>query len=136
MDNTNIFAYATRTKLRFSSPKGSLDAEMLWDVPLRDNNGFNLGAIAKSCNNALKEATEENFVAATRTAEHVRLEMSLDIVKHVIAVKLAEEEAAKKRAANKAEKQELVAILAEKQKGKLNKLSETAIKERIAALDA
>ena len=52
---------------------------------------------------------------------------------HATALKL-DEDAAKKRAENKAEMEKLLAILAEKQDGKLSALSEEQIKKRIAAL--
>lgn len=134
MDNTDLFAFATRNKLRFTSAQGDLNVEMLWELPLSDNKGFNLDEVAKACSKAFKEATEENFVAKTRTAEHIKLEARLEVVKRVIAVKVAEEAAAAKRAENKAELGKFVAALAEKQDGKLSKLSETALKERISAL--
>jgi hypothetical protein len=56
-------------------------------------------------------------------------------VKYVIETKLAEEQAAETRAKNKAEKQKLLEILAEKQEGKLSNLSEAELKRRIAALE-
>lgn len=132
---TNIFEFATRNKLRFVSPRGEIATEQLWDVPLRSNDGFNLNEIAKTANKALKNATEESFVETTRTASHVKLEMTLEVVKYVIDVKLDEERAAKKRAENKIEKEKLLAILAEKQDGKLSAMSENELKKRIAALE-
>ncbi len=135
MTTMNIFEYASRNKLRFSSPRGELSAEQLWDVPLRSTDGLNLNEIAKTANKALKGATEESFVETTRTAAHVRLETALEVVKHVIETKLGEEAAAKKRAENKVEKEKLLAILAEKQDGKLSALSEAELKKRIASLE-
>jgi hypothetical protein len=132
----NIFEYATRSKLRFASIKGELTVEQLWDVPLRARDGFDLNVIAKDVNKLNKEISEENFVETIRTAVHTRCEMAMEIVKHVIAVKLAEEEeAAKNRAAKKQEKEKLLAILAEKQDGKLSELSEKELQKRIAALE-
>jgi hypothetical protein len=61
--------------------------------------------------------------------------VAFEIVKYVIEVKLGEEEALKKRAENKKEKEKLLEILAEKQAGALSALSEEDIKKRIAALD-
>lgn len=137
MSITNIFEYATRHKLRFASSRGELTVEQLWDVPLRSSNGdaFNLNEIAKTANKAWKAATEENFVETTRTVGQTRLEAALEVVKSIIETKLAEEEAAKKRAANKLEKEKLLKILAEKQEGKLSELSEKQLQQRIAALD-
>ena len=136
---TNIFEYATRTKLRFTSMRGELTLEQLWDVPLRAAIGragddFHLNAVAKAANKAWKDISEESFVETTKTPEHVRRETALEVVKYVIDTKLAEEEIAKKRADNKLEKEKLLGILAEKQAGKLSELSEKELQKRIAAL--
>lgn len=131
----NIYEYAARNKIRFTSARGELSVEQLWDVPLRSNDDFNLNMVAKAANNAVKKINEENFVEAKRTSQHVRVETALEIVKHVIEVKLADEAAAKKRAENRVEKEKLLAILAEKQDGKLSELSEKELRRRIAALD-
>jgi hypothetical protein len=132
---TNIFEYAVRSKVRFQSTKGELTVEQLWDVPLRSRDDFNLNAVAKAANKALKDISEESFVEHTKTPEHTRREIALLLVKHVIDTKLVEEETAKKRADNKIEKEKLLGILAEKQAGKLSELSEKELQKRIAALD-
>lgn len=130
----NIFEYATRSKLRFASIKGELTVEQLWDVPLRSRDDFNLNTVAKAANEAFKKISEENFVENTKTAEHTRREVALEVVKYVIETKLAEEKAAETRAANKQKKEKLLAILAEKQDGKLSDLSEKELKKQIAEL--
>ena len=131
----NIFEFATRSKLRFASIRGELSVEQLWDIPLRSRDDFNLNTIAKAANKALKEISEESFVETAKTAEHTRREAAMEVVKYVIDVKLAEEEAAKTRAEKKQEKEKLLGILAEKQAGKLSELSEKELQKRIAALE-
>lgn len=131
----NLFIFATRNKLRFASIRGELSVEQLWDVPLRSKDDFNLNAVAKAANKALKEISEESFVETTKTVTHTRLETALYVVKYVIEAKLTEEETAKKRAANKQEREKLLGILAEKQDGKLSELSEKELEKRIKALD-
>jgi hypothetical protein len=135
MVNDNVFSYATRNKLRFTSVRGELTVEQLWDVPLRSKDDFNLNIIAKGANEELKAANEENFVETTKTPSHMRFELTLEIVKHIIEVKLGEEEKAKKRAENKKEKEQLLAALVEKQAGKLSEMSEQQLRKRIAALE-
>ena len=132
----NIFIYATRNKLRFASTKGELSVEQLWDVPLRSTDGFNLNAIAKAANESVKAANEENFVETKRTPAHARAETVLEVVKHVIGAKLADEDAAKRRAENKAEREQLLAALADKQAGKLSAMSEAQLRKKIEALSA
>ena len=131
----SMFEYATRKKLRFASSKGELTVEQLWDVPLRGRDDFNLDTIAKGANKALKALSEESFVRTERTPDQYRAEMALEIVKHVIQVRLDEEETAKQRAANKVEREKLLAILAEKQDGKLSELTERELQKRSNALD-
>jgi hypothetical protein len=131
---SNIFEYATRQKLRFSSIRGEITVEQLWDVPLRSRDDFNLNTIAKTVSRALKDISEESFVETTKTAAHTRLETALEVVKYVIETKIAEETASKDRAARTAEKAKLLAILAEKQDGRLSDLSEKELQKRIAAL--
>lgn len=129
-----MFEIATRTKLRFQSTKGELSIEQLWDVPLRSKDDFNLDTVAKTVNKALKTISEESFVSTKKSTAQTKQEMALDIVKYVIQTKLDEEDAAATRAANKVKKEKLLAILAEKQDGKLSELSEKELQKQIAAL--
>lgn len=133
---TNIFEYATRNKLRFSSPRGLLTVEDLWEIPLRarGGDGLDLNVIAKIANKALKD-TEENFVETTKTVEHTRREMAMEIVKYIIETKVNEEKSQAAKAENKKKKEQLLAILADKQAGKLSELSEKELKKQIAELD-
>lgn len=132
---TNIFEYAARNKLRFASSRGDLTAEQLWDVPLRSSDGFNLNAVAKAANEAVKVVNEENFVESTRTAANTRAETIFKVVKHVIDIKLADEAASKKRAENKIKREKLLTALTEKQDGKLSEMSERELKKQIAELE-
>ena len=129
-----LFEYATRNKLRFASVRGELTVEQLWEVPLRSRDDFNLNAVAKAANKALGDAAEENFVEIPKTTEHTRHEVALEVVKHVISTKIAEEEAAKTRAANKQEKEKLLRILSEKQDDELSGLPKKELQRRIEAL--
>lgn len=136
MQTNVMFEYATRNKIRFASTRGELSVEQVWDVPLRSKDGFDLDAIAKMASKSLKALTEESFVSTERTPAHERAEITLECVKFVIGVKLAEEATAKKRSENRSEKERLLRILADKQEGKLSALSEKEIQRRINALDA
>lgn len=134
-NNTNIFEYATRNKLRFATVRGDITTEQLWDVPLRSSDGFNLNAVAKAANDVVKAANEENFVETARTPAHTRSETALEVVKYVIDAKLADEAAAKKRAENRLKREKLLTALAEKQDGKLSEMSERELKKQIADLE-
>jgi hypothetical protein len=125
---TNVFEFATRNKLRFTSVRGVLTVEQLWEVPLRSNDLFNLDTIAKTANKALKEVSEESFVEANQTPELERWTATMEVIKHVIA-------ANRRRAQNKLDREKLLRILAEKQEGRLSELSEKELQKRIAALE-
>ncbi len=134
MRNADIFEFATRNKLRFNSSRGPLSVEQLWDVPLRSNDGFNLNEVAKAANKILNSATEEDFVETGRTAHQTRLEVSLEVVKHVIDAKLEDEKAAKRHSEKRIEKERLLLILSEKQNGKMSDIFERELQRRIEAL--
>ena len=130
-----MFEQATRQKFRFSTPKGEFTVEQLWDVPLRSRDDFNLDHIARGVNRQLEEVSEESFVdSAKKNPAKKVLELKLEILKRVIAVKVEDEEATEQRAANKIEREKLLRILAEKQEGKLSDLTEKELQKRIHAL--
>ena len=129
-----MFEQASRLKLRFSSVRGELAVEQLWDVPLRSKDDFNLNKVAQAVNHQLESSQEENFVDVKKADSIVKLKF--DLVKHIIDVKLDEEETLKQRAANRVEREKLLRILAEKQEGKLTDLSEKELQRRINALES
>lgn len=135
----NLFEYATRNKLRFPSPKGGegLTVEQLWDAPLESRDGFDLNTIAKKINADVKVGGEENFVRKERrnTAQLVAA-TKLEIVKYVIAFREEEADKREDAAVRKAEKEKLMAALEKKQDAGVEKLTEAAIKKRLAELDA
>lgn len=130
---SNTFEFVIRNKLRFPSSKGELSFEQLWDVPLRSNDNFNLNSVAVAADKALKDVSE-NFVDNSKSVAVAVRQAVFETVKYVIDRKLEEEDASKKRASNKLEEQKLMKVLAERQDEKLSELSETQIKNRLAAL--
>ena len=131
----SIFEQASRQKLRFPTNKGALTTEQLWDLPLQSKSQFDLDTVAKSVSGELRGATEESFVATTVNPAKKELELKLEIVKHVIAVRIAENEAARNAAARKTEREKLLSILADKQDEELKNLTPEQIKERLTALE-
>lgn len=130
----NLFEIAARKKYRFPSVKGTVTVEQLFDMTLTAANGFCLDQVAKDINASLKSVSEESFVAVTSNPLKGVLEDQLEIVKHVIAVKQAEN-AARVDAANRAEQREkLRQILRDKQDKSLEDLSEDELNKRLDAL--
>lgn len=131
----SIFEQASREKLRFDSTVGHLTAEQLWDLPLTSRGDRpNLDAMARAFHSELKGLEEVSFVDTKADPRKSELELQFEIVKHIIAVKLAERDAAKKAAENSEQKQRLMAALSAKQDAALTAMSEEEIKAEIAKL--
>lgn len=134
--NKSMFEIATRMKLRIASSRGLLSVEQLWDVLLRSNDDFNLDAIARGTNKALKEMAEESFVVTSKSPEQEHLELALAVIKHVIAVKIDDDKKNRALAENRNEKEKLLEILARKEVSELGELTREQLEARIRALDA
>lgn len=80
----SIFEKAARTKLRFASTKGGINAEDLWDLGLES-----LNSIAKLLKKTLNEAGEEDFIQ-TKSKVDEELQLKFDIVLHIINVRKEE----------------------------------------------
>lgn len=111
-----MFEYATRNKVRFPF-KGLISVEDLWDLTLT-----NLDSIYKTLNKQVKQSEEESLLN-TKTTVDKELDVQIAIVKHIVAVKLAEQEAREKASAKKAQKQKIMAIIASKQDEELQNSS-------------
>ncbi len=125
----DIFEKASRLKLRFTTTKGLLSVEDLWDLSLTS-----LDTIAKAVNKRLKEENEESFIT-TRSKSNSELELSLDILKHVITIKLEEKEKATLKAERRAELDLLKNLRENKKLEALNSLSLEEIDKRMADLE-
>ena len=131
----NIFEYATRAKLRFPSKAGDITTEDLWDLPLLSEKGLCLDAVAKAVNAELKQSQEESFVAPTKTVGAAELTLKLEIVKHIIQIKLDEAAKAKKSAENKKARERITQLIAEKQDAELKELSLDQLQEMYGTLE-
>ena len=131
----DLYVTATRGKFRFPSNAGLLALEQLWDLPLSHRTGLDLDTVAKTINADLKSLSEESFVSTTKNPRTPELEAKLEIVKHIIATKLAEADAVKKAADRKAERQKIMDALARANDAELASLSKDDLLKRLAALD-
>jgi hypothetical protein len=112
----NIFEYAVRNKVRFPF-KGMISVEDLWDLSLT-----NLDSIYKILNKQVKQSEEESLLSTKATVD-TELEVQINIVKHIVSVKLAEQEAREKAADQKAQRQKIMAIIAAKKDEELQNSS-------------
>ena len=102
-----MFEKASRLHIRFQY-KGPCPTEDLWIIPIEA-----VDTIYKALNKEAKTVKEESLLA-TRSAENEILNLKIDIVKHVVKVRLAEM-AEKVNAVKVAgEKQELLGIINDK----------------------
>lgn len=123
----NIFEYATRNKIRFSF-RGLISVEDLWDLSLT-----NLDSIYKELNKQSKQSKEESLLNI-KTQEDELLNVQIEIVKHIVSVKLAEKEAREKASAEKAQKQKIMSIIAAKQDEALQNSSIDDLKKMLDEL--
>ena len=128
-----MFDKATRMKIRFETTKGALTVEDLWDLPLTSARYANLNDIAKGINRELKASGEEDFVSPATKADET-LALKLAVVKHIIGVRLAENEEAKLIADKRAQKEKLLELIARKQDQELEGKSLEDLQKMVEAL--
>ena len=124
----NIFEYATRNKLRFPF-KGMISVEDLWDL-----SPANLDTIYKTLNKQVKQAEEESLLAA-KTSIDTELEVQIAIVRHIVSVKLEEQEAREKAAAKRMQKQKIMSLINEKEDENLRNSSVDELRKMLNELE-
>jgi hypothetical protein len=130
----NIFEQASRKGLRFPTVRGQVTTEDLWKIPLQGRDCFDLDNIAKEHNAALKSVTDESFVVTADHPMKAELTLKMEIIKHIIAVKLEERKNAVDAAAKAEQRQKLLAVLEKKQDAALEDLSPEQLQAKLAEL--
>ena len=111
----DMFARASLAKLRFTSARGVISHEDLWDMPLRDDgDGYSLNSLAKGLSRAVKAFEEEDFVGEIKK-KSTDDELRLEIIKAVIEHRVSAKEAAEKAAATRSKKARIKELIAKKQ---------------------
>ena len=130
----NIFEIATRKAFRFQSPKGILTVEDLWNLPLSKGTA-NLNDIAISINRRIKASAEESFVAV---AGQKRVDsddvVMLEILKHIISVRQAEDEARATAQAKAEQRRKLMELIERKKEGELEGKSIEELQQMVDSL--
>ena len=124
-----MFDKATRIKLRFESTRGALSVEELWDLHLRGK--LSLDSLAKVVNRQIKSETSESFVDSRSTVDTTQ-ELRLDILKHIIGVKLAEESASREAAEKREKNARIRELITQKQDQELSNKSIEELTEMLA----
>lgn len=125
----DIYKEASVQKVRFPVGKGLCRVEDLHDLSLTQ-----LDTTAKVVNKVLKLSGEESFISEV-SKESASARLALDIIKDVIADKKAEKAKARNASANKAKREQLLALKAERQSASLKELSDADLDAQLAELN-
>jgi hypothetical protein len=128
MTTTNLFEMATRKKFRFPF-KGMISVEDLWDLSVQ-----NLDTVFKALNAEAKQVKEDSLLA-TKSTEDTILDAKIEIVKHIVKVKLEEAEQRQEAAAKREQKRRLQELIATKQDEALQDKSIEELQAMMNALD-
>lgn len=124
----NIFEFAVENKLRFPY-KGSVSVEDLYDLTTVE-----LDSIYKTLRREVKKANEESLLE-TKSDDDVVLSVKIEIIKRIVAKKLAQIEARNKAIRDKEQKNKILAIIAQKQDEDLHNKSVEDLQKMLNDLD-
>lgn len=124
----NIFEYAVENKLRFPY-KGSVSVEDLYALTTVE-----LDSIYKTLNREVKKNDEESLLE-TKSKDDIVLSVKIEIIKRIVAKKLAQIEAHNQAIKNREQKNKILAILAQKQDEALHGMSVEELQKMAAELD-
>ena len=110
----DIFEKASRAKLRFTTVRGSLSVEQLWELPL-DKGDVNLYQLAQGLLEEVadKPAEKLSFFSKAVTVDE-SAELRFEIVKRIVTVRVAEAEAKQTEAIKRTQAAELDTLIAAK----------------------
>ena len=130
----SIFEKATRQKLRFETQQGALTVEDLWGLPLTSQtNKANLDEIARNLFQKLKSGQDVSFVDTAKKTD-ATTQLKFDVVKYIIDVRLAENDAKNQAAAKAEQRERLQEIISRKQDQALEGASLEQLQAQLAAL--
>lgn len=124
---------ASKLKLRFATPKGSLSVEQLWDLS-QENLEKSIRAVNEDISEA--DADDLDFLSSDNNGVDEETQLRFDILKDVYITRKEEAKKAREKAKAKAQKQRLVEIKAMKEEENLKDLSVEELEERIQEIEA
>lgn len=113
---SDLFKTAVKKKYRFNF-KGIISVEDLWDLSVED-----LDKIYKSLKSQQKNESEESLLQKV-SKEDKALDNKIEIIKIIVADKLAAKERAQKAASQRIQNQRILEIMADKQDAVLKEKS-------------
>ena len=129
MKNKNLFEVATRKQYRFPY-KGNASVEDLWHLSLTE-----LDAVFKTLNTEAKKNEEESLLN-TKSEEDEAILDKIEIIKHIVRVKLEEKEARENEKKNSELNQRLLGIKEKRADEALEKMTDEELNKAIAELEA
>lgn len=123
-----MFEKATRLKVRFPY-KGLISVEDLWDLSVTE-----LDSIFKALNAKLKLVNEESLLGEKSKADKL-IELQVEIIKHVVSVKLKETNDQILAKERREKKQKIMDILVAKQDSDLQNKSAEELQKMLNDLD-
>lgn len=131
---SNLFEVAARNKFRFSTSRGLVTVEDLWDLPLTSTTGkANLDDVARAIHANLQSSDNVSFVNTAQVKDETE-QLKMDIVKHVISVKLAENAAASQARETREKKQRIMEVMERKKDEALSNASLEDLQKMLEAL--
>lgn len=127
METGKLFETATRNKMRFPF-RGMISVEDLWDLSLT-----NLDSVFKTLNAEAKKSEEESLLE-TKSKENEELSNKIEIVKHIVNIKLEEKKTRENARKNAEMKQRLLEIKAKRQDAALENMSDEDLDKMLAEL--
>jgi hypothetical protein len=124
----NIFEKATKTKLMVITTRGTLTVNDLWDLSLEELDRL-------YSENMKKSKSSKEFSLLNKESVGDKTDLTVEIIKHIVEVKLKEAEEFRIRRENKAKIREIEAILANKQLSELGNKSVEDLQKMIKELD-
>lgn len=125
---TNIFEKALRKNLRFSTTKGSLTTEDLWDLKLET-----LDTLAKGLKKTVDESGETSYIKKTSSTNETA-KLAFEIVLYIIEVKMKEAEVATQAAEKRAKKAKLLELIDSKENEALGNKTIEELKADLASM--
>lgn len=128
MSEVNLFEIATRDNYQFPF-RGMINVIDLWTLSVQS-----LDNVFKTLNAEAKKSEEESLLSA-KTKENEELSNKIEIVKHIVGVKLAEQAAREDAKKKKEMKQRLLEIKAKREDAALENMSDADLDKMLAELD-
>lgn len=130
----NIFEKGTRLNLTFKSTSGTLSIQDLWHLPLTSKTGkANLDDVARTISADLKNSGEVSFVLE-KTEESEIDALKLDIVKHIIKVRIDENKSKLEAKEKEQRKQKILDAINAKKDEALNDMSVEELQKELETL--